>query len=58
MKNPYWDGKAHTQVKFGDSFDPQTVEGRSGLPSLQLVLDAQRQNLKFSGPKSNRVSGT
>jgi hypothetical protein len=28
MKNPYWDGKVHKPVKFGDSFDPQTVEGR------------------------------
>jgi hypothetical protein len=55
MKNPYWDGKVHKPVKFGESFDPQTVEGRKRLPRLQLVLDAQRQNLKLYGPKSNRV---
>jgi hypothetical protein len=28
MKNPYWDGKVHKAVKFGDRFDPRTVEGR------------------------------
>ena len=27
-KNPYWDGKVHKAVKFGDPFDPRTVEGR------------------------------
>ena len=26
--NPYWDGKIHKAVKFGDSFDSRTVEGR------------------------------
>jgi hypothetical protein len=24
----YWDGKIHKPVKFGDPFDPHTVEGR------------------------------
>jgi hypothetical protein len=28
VKNSYWDGKVHKPVKFGDSFDPKTVEGR------------------------------
>jgi hypothetical protein len=27
-KNPYWDGKVHKAVKFGDPFDSRTVEGR------------------------------
>ena len=27
-KNSYWDGKVHKAVKFGDPFDPRTVEGR------------------------------
>jgi hypothetical protein len=26
--NPYWDGKVHKAVKFGDSFDPGTVAGK------------------------------
>ena len=26
--NPYWDGKIHKTVKFGDPFDSRTVEGR------------------------------
>jgi hypothetical protein len=26
--NPYWVGKVHKAVKFGDPFDPHTVEGR------------------------------
>jgi hypothetical protein len=26
--NPYWDGKIHKAVKFGDRFDSRTVEGR------------------------------
>jgi hypothetical protein len=26
--NPYWDGKVHKAVKFGDPFDSRTVEGR------------------------------
>jgi hypothetical protein len=26
--NPYWDGKIHKAVKFGDPFDSRTVEGR------------------------------
>jgi hypothetical protein len=25
---PQWDGKLHKSVKFGDSFDPRSVEGR------------------------------
>ena len=28
MKNPYWDGKVHKAVKFGDPLDSRTVEGR------------------------------
>jgi hypothetical protein len=27
-KAPQWDGKVHKAVKFGDSFDSRTVEGR------------------------------
>ena len=27
-ENPYWDGKVHKAVKFGDPFDSRTVEGR------------------------------
>ena len=26
--NPYWDGKVHKAVKFGDPLDSRTVEGR------------------------------
>ena len=26
--NLYWEGKVHKPMKFGDSFDPRTVEGR------------------------------
>jgi hypothetical protein len=28
VENPYWEGKVHKAVKFGDSFDPRAVEGR------------------------------
>jgi hypothetical protein len=28
MADPYWDGKVHKAVKFGDLFDTRTVEGR------------------------------
>jgi hypothetical protein len=27
-ENPYWDGKVHEAVKFGDSFNPRTVEDK------------------------------
>jgi hypothetical protein len=40
MKNPYWDGKVHKPVKFDDSFDPQTVEGRKR--AFRLAASARR----------------
>lgn len=29
VENPYWDGKVHKAVKFGDPFDRRSVEGRT-----------------------------
>jgi hypothetical protein len=40
MANPYWDGKVHKAVKFGDPFDPRTVEGRKR--AAQRAAQARR----------------
>jgi hypothetical protein len=38
--NPYWDGKVHKAVKFGDSCDPRTVEGRKR--AMKRAIQARR----------------
>jgi hypothetical protein len=38
--NPYWDGKVHKAVKFGDRFDSRTVEGRKR--AMRRAIQARR----------------
>jgi hypothetical protein len=38
--NPYWDGKVHKAVKFGDPFDSRTVEGRKR--AMRRAIQARR----------------
>jgi hypothetical protein len=40
IDNPYWDGKVHKAVKFGDPFDSRTVEGRK--QAAQQVAQVRR----------------
>ena len=45
MKTPYWDGKVHKAVKFGDPFDPRTVEGQQR--AAQKVAGARRDKAEL-----------
>jgi hypothetical protein len=45
--DPYWDGKIHKAVKFGDPFDPRTVEGRKRAMRGRYKLDVRRLRSRF-----------
>jgi hypothetical protein len=54
MKNPYWDGKVHKAVKFGDSFDPHTVEGRKR--AMRRAIQARRARAEVEALREERPS--
>jgi hypothetical protein len=52
--NPYWDGKVHKAVKFGDSFDSQTVEGRKR--TAQKAAHARRAKAEVEALRAEEQS--
>lgn len=48
--NPYWDGKVHKAVKFGDPFDSRTVEGRK--KAAMRAAKARRANAELEAVRS------
>ena len=52
--NPYWDGKVHKAVKFGDSFDPRTVEGRKR--AMRRAIQARRAKAEVETLREERAS--
>jgi hypothetical protein len=64
-KNPYWDGKVHKAVKFGDRFDSRTEREEKERHDVQPRPVGQRQRSKLyetsdpgrSGNGSSACSG-
>jgi hypothetical protein len=54
MANPYWDGKVHKAVKFGDPFDPRTVEGRKR--AAQKTAHARRAKAEVEALRKEEQS--
>jgi hypothetical protein len=54
MANPYWDGKVHKAVKFGDSFDSRTVEGRKR--AAQRAAHARRAKAEVEALRAEEQS--
>jgi hypothetical protein len=46
VANPYWDGKVDEAVKFGDPFDPLTVEGRKRAAQLSGPRQARQAEVE------------
>ena len=51
-KKQYWDGKVHKAVKFGDRFDPRTVEGRKR--AAQRAAHARRAKAEIEALRDER----
>jgi hypothetical protein len=51
-RHPYWDGKAHKAVKFGDSFDPRTVERRKR--AMRRTIQARRAKAEIEVLREER----
>lgn len=52
--NPYWDGKIHKPVKFGDGFGPRTVEGRKR--AAQRAARARRAKAEVDALRAEEQS--
>jgi hypothetical protein len=53
-RNPNWDGKIHKAVKFGDSFDTLTIEGRKR--AAQRVAYARRTEAEVEALRAEEQS--
>jgi hypothetical protein len=55
MANPYWDGKVHKAVKFGDPFDQRTVEGRKRAMRQAIQARRAKAEVEFLGVDSPKI---
>lgn len=54
--NPYWDGKVHKPLKFGQPFDPLTVEGRKR--AARRAAHARRAKVDLEALRAEKETWT